>query len=363
MRWVYGNEAERGDITAINVDRSRSDRKCTMRLDETVRHYLVNLEVRRFSVHTQVAYRNSLLVMVRLLADLFQVTEIEQVNILHLRRCVQHLLNTPLEAKRYRPPENGSTLSPSSIRSYIRRWKAFFSWCFKDELLEKNPAVRLEYPKVDEKVIDTFSKEQIEQMLAVFDLSTPAGFRDYVIIVLMIDTGLRRSEVAKLSVGDVYETYLSVFGKGSKERQVGIHPKVSNLLWKYIHKYRRPASPSESALFLSVGNGHAGCPFGRGGMQGLIRRLKSATGIDDVRLSAHTFRHTFACMYLEEGGDLFSLSRELGHSSVKTTEKYLKSFTSKNARMHHTTYSPLNSIELRSQHKGRGNKRKSRGEV
>src|SRR5450755_2458151 len=220
-----------------------------MRLDETIDHYLLNIETRRYSVHSQLAYRHSLLVMTRLLAALCHVTDLEQVNILYLRQCVQHLLSAPLEVKRYRPPENGSTLSPSTVCSYIRRWKAFFSWCFKEELIEKSPATRLEFPQVDEKVLDTFSKEQIEQMFAVFDLSTPAGFRDYVIIVLMIDTGLRRSEVAKLCVEDVHETYLSVFGKGRKERQVGIHPKVSNLLWRYVHKHRRPIAHDETALF------------------------------------------------------------------------------------------------------------------
>ena len=86
-------------------------------------------------------------------------------------------------------------------------------------------------------------------------------------------------------------------------------------------------------------------------MNGLMRRLKRVTGIDDVRLSAHTFRHTFACMYLDAGGDVFSLSREMGHSDIKTTERYLKSFTSKNARMHHDNHSPINSIKLRSQKK------------
>ncbi len=329
-----------------------------MKLDETINHYLLNLETRRYSIHTQIGYRQSLLVMVRLLSDLCCVTELEQVTVLHLRQCVQYLLNAPIERKRHRPPENGLTLATSTVCVYIRRWKSFFSWCFKEELLEKNPAVRLEYPQVDEKVIDTFSKDQLEQMLNVFDLSTENGFRDYVVILLMLDTGLRRSEVARLCIDDVHDTYISVFGKGRKERQVGIHPKVSNLLWKYIHKHRRPANQGESALFLSVGNGRAGLPFGRGGMQSLIGRLKAATGIDDVRLSAHTFRHTFAVMYLDEGGDLFSLSRELGHKNIKTTERYLRSFTSRNARMHHNDHSPLNSIELRSQRKGKGRKKK-----
>jgi integrase/recombinase XerD len=271
-------------------------------------------------------------------------------------------LNTPSEYDRGRRPKNGSTLSESSVCTYIRRWKSFFNWCFNEELLAKNPVVRLEYPKTDEMVIDVFSEQQIEQMLSVFDLSTGAGFRDYVIVLLMLDTGIRRSEIVTLKLEDIHDTYISVFGKGRKERQVGIHPKIGSLLWRYINKYRHPAAPNEPMLFLSVGNRSQGLPFSRGGMNGLMDRLKTATGIDDVRLSSHTFRHTFACMYLDEGGDLFSLSRELGHTNVKTTERYLKSFTSKNARMHHNDHSPLNRIKLRSSHKGRGQSKRSKGE-
>lgn len=96
---------------------------------------------------------------------------------------------------------------------------------------------------------------------------------------------------------------------------------------------------------------------------GLMDRLKAATGIDDVRLSSHTFRHTFACMYLDEGGDLFSLSRELGNANLKTTERYLKSFTSRNAMKHHNDHSPINRIKLRSFQRKEGKKKRSEGEV
>ncbi len=333
-----------------------------MRLDETVRYYLLNLENRKCSVNTRIAYRVALSMLVSLLASLCGVVELEQVTVLHLRQCVQHLLTVPVERKgRGRLPDSGTVLSDSSVCTYIRRWKAFFSWCFKEELIEKNPAIRLESPKVDERVIDAFSVEQIEQMLSVFDLSTAEGFRNYVIVVLMLDTGIRRSEIVTLRVEDVHETYISVFGKGRKERQIGIHPQTSNLLWKYIHKHRRPAHQDEPALFLSLNKSHGGRPFGRGGMGHLMRSLKEETGIDEVRLSAHTFRHTFASMYLDEGGDVFSLSRELGHTRVSTTEKYLRSFTSRNARMHHNEHSPINRIKLRSQRSkgtGMGKKRK-----
>lgn len=337
-----------------------------MDINEAIGHYLLHLRTRRCSPHTLVSYGYRLPHMAQLLLSLCGVAELEQVTVYHLRTCVQHLLTVPVEhRKSRRPPANGSTLSVSTVSTHIREWKSFFNWCYREELIEKNPVVRLEYPKGEDRVIDAFSTEQLQQMLDLFDLSTVEGFRNYVIVLLLLDTGIRRCEVVTLRVEDVHETYITVFGKGQKERQIGIYPELSTLLWKYIHKFRHPEKPDESMLFLSVGNGHAGKPFGRGGVSALMNRLKRITGIEDVRLSAHTFRHTFACMYLDAGGDLFSLSREMGHSDIRTTERYLKSFRSNNARKHHDAHSPLNRIQLRSQRRngGTGRGRISKGEL
>lgn len=319
-----------------------------------VAHFLMMAKNRNYSPYTLRLYKYSLSLMTELLESLCQVIELEQVTVLHLRQCIQYLLAAPVDRqKSRRPPENGKTLSASSIGTYERTWKAFFNWCFKEELIEKNPALRLEFPKVEKKVMPAFSDSQAQEMLDSFDLSLEGGFRDYLILLLLIDTGLRRSEVASLQVEDVQVDYIHVHGKGRKERRVGLSPELSTLLWKYIHKYRHPRNPNESTLFLSTGNRSAGLPFGRGGMNGLIGRLKRATGIDDVRLSPHTFRHTFAKMYLQEGGDLFSLSRELGHSDVRTTQIYLESFNSDNARKHHNEFSPLRRLKVRTYRKGK----------
>jgi integrase/recombinase XerD len=333
-----------------------------MDIEETIGHYILNLKTRRYSSHTLIGYSQGLSTMAQLLDKLCEITEVEKVTIFHLRQCVQHLLAVPLERKRGRLPENGLTLAPSTVCTYIRRWKSFFSWCYREELIEKNPSIRLDFPKTDDRMVVSFSEQQIQDMLNIFDLGTPGGFRDYVILLLMLDTGIRRSEVSALRVEDVHDTYISVFGKGRKERQIGLHPEISNLLWKYVHKYRVPAKLDEPVLFLSVGNRSDGKPFGRGGMHGLMMRLKAATGIDDVRLSSHTFRHTFACMYLDAGGDVFSLSREMGHTDVKTTERYLRNFTSKNARAHHDEHSPLNRIQLRSHRKTNGKNKQNKNE-
>ena len=104
-------------------------------------------------------------------------------------------------------------------------------------------------------------------------------------------------------------------------------------------------------LFLGIGTKSAGLPFGVGGVKQVIKRVKKATGITDMRVSPHVFRHTFAKMYLKAGGDVFSLSREMGHSSVQITNIYLQDFNSSDARRHHTTFSPINGLKLRKNQK------------
>ena len=78
---------------------------------------------------------------------------------------------------------------------------------------------------------------------------------------------------------------------------------------------------------------------------GLLDRVKKASGIEGVRVSAHTFRHTFAKFYLQRGGEVFKLSREMGHSTVQVTEIYLKDYRSSEARREHVSYSPIAEID------------------
>ena len=199
-------------------------------------------------------------------------------------------------------------------------------------------------PKPEKRVIVAFTTEHLEKILRSFDLSTEMGFRDYVIVMLLLDTGMRLSEISGLTVDAVHDDYVKVFGKGRQEREIGIYPEVSKLLWKYVHKYRHPLDPKEKALFLGRGK-----PLGVNGFKLVVKRLKQATGISDVRVSPHTFRHTFAKMYLDQGGELFKLSRELGHSDIQVTKVYLEDFGSTEARRDHNSYSPLAGLQLNKQ--------------
>jgi len=184
-------------------------------------------------------------------------------------------------------------------------------------------------------------------MLATCDRSTALGFRDYVMLLLLFDTGLRIAEICNLSVADVHDTYIKVFGKGRKEREIGLHPEVGKLIWKYVHKYRRPANPTVIGLFL----GRGGKPLHPSGVQTILKRIQRAAGLTDIKLSAHVFRHTFAKMYLARGGEVFKLSREMGHSQVQVTEVYPRDFNSTEARKEHSAFSPIANIELKNQNK------------
>jgi integrase/recombinase XerD len=170
-----------------------------------------------------------------------------------------------------------------------------------------------------------------------------------VILLLLLDTGMRIGELLGLKVSDVHERFVKVFGKGRREREIGVHPEVSKLLWKYIHKHRRPVDQEEQVLFLSKG----GKPLTFIGVQNLIKRIQHRSGLDGIKFTPHVFRHTFAKMYLDQGGDLFKLSRELGHSGVEITKKYLEDFSSSEARKDHTAFSPIANVTLKKSGKSR----------
>jgi integrase/recombinase XerD len=323
-----------------------------MKLIEVIDQFLIDCEIRGLSDETISWYRKRLGLFARKLDQELGVMDLEDVKIMHLRQFVQLMMRTKSGENNPRAPTQEKPLSAYTVRGYVRVVKVFFSWCMSEELLESNPSDRLVQPKAPDYLIPTFTPEHIEKMLATCDLKTNEGFRNYVLLLVLLDTGMRASELCGLRVGDVHVSgsggaYVKVFGKGRKEREIGLHPEVGKLVWKYLHKYRQPADANEAALFL----GRSGEALTIEGVSSLLKRVKKLSGIEGVRVSAHTFRHTFAKFYLQRGGELFKLSREMGHSTVQVTEVYLKDFRSSEARREHTAYSPIGELTLKEKKK------------
>jgi hypothetical protein len=123
-------------------------------------------------------------------------------------------------------------------------------------------------------------------------------------------------------------------------------------LWKYLHQYRPQLLNSEQEQHMFVG--YCGIPLLRNGVSQLVQRIGERAGITGMRISPHTFRHTFARGWLENGGEIFKLSRVLGHSEMQTTQIYLRDFQSREARVDHSQYSPVERHRLGRIKRGKG---------
>jgi len=313
-----------------------------MKLGDVVSHFLIDCENRSLSDGTINLYRRVLGLLMRRLEQDSKVTELEEVRIIHLRQFLSFLLRSDENEKRFPELDRQGKLAPITVRNYTKMVKAFFKWCMNEELLKVDPSTRLAVPKVPQLVTATFTPEQIEAMLAICDTSKNAGYRDYVLLLTLLDTGMRVSELCSLRISDVHDRHIKVMGKGRKEREIGLHPEVSKLLWKYIHKYRFTTDPNEDHVFL----GKKGA-LTISGIESLFNRIERKSGVTGVRVSPHTVRHTFAKWYLMRGGELFKLSRELGHSGVQITgNTYLGDFNSTNARQDHESFSPIGGLHL-----------------
>jgi site-specific recombinase XerD len=268
-------------------------------------------------------------------------TDISQIDKNHIRAFIRYLQT---EA---RVPRGDTSLSSATVQGYVRTLKAFFSWVEREGYVTVNPMTKIPVPKAPTKVIDTFSTEQIARLVEVCHTSNGTGCRDLSILLLMLDSGIRVSEAVNIDLGHINlaEGYIKISGaKGGKERIVPIGSVVQRTLWKYINNSRpQPLTEKVTKLFLSDKK----LPLTRNGIQQMVRRCGSRAGLTGVRCSPHTFRHTFAKNYLLNGGDIFSLQKILGHSSLASVRLYVNLFAG-DIKRQHQRFSPVDNLAANS---------------
>ncbi len=223
-------------------------------------------------------------------------------------------------------------LSPHSIQTYCRGIKTFFSYLLREELIENNPMEKVRLPRAPKNVVPTFSERDIEKLLSQPDKSTNVGFRDYVIMLTFLDTGVRLSELATLRFNDIdFENgYLIVMGKGAKERYVPFGHKVAKALLKYKLKHRPESFDSEHFWLTRDGR-----PLEVDRIEKIVSQYGDKAGLNHCY--AHKLRHTSAVMYLRNGGDPFSLQKKLGHASLQMTRHYCN-LADSDVRMQHMKF-------------------------
>jgi len=174
-------------------------------------------------------------------------------------------------------------------------------------------------------------------------------------ILMLLDTGIRVSELAGLRLPDVSieDGLLKVLGKGNKERVVPMGKQVARHLWRYISHCRpEPAMPRLDRVFLT----REGGSLGKDRLDKIMRAYGRKAEITGVRSSPHTLRHTAAVTFLRNGGDVFSLQRMLGHATLEMTRRYCE-LADVDVKRAHMTASPVDNLDL---HIGHGRNKATR---
>lgn len=203
-----------------------------------------------------------------------------------------------------------ATLAPVSVAGYVRTLKVFGNWLAAEELAQAPGLRALRKPRVPVKLVEPVGDDALRRLLAV------ASVRDRAILLLLLDTGLRVSEAAGVRLGDLRaDGTLKVRGKGAKERIVPVGGTARGAIVRYLAQ--RGEGAADEPLFLGRRGG-----LDARGIQQVLRRLKTRIGVTG-RLSPHSLRHTFARSYLVNGGDVFSLQRILGHTTLDMVKRYV----------------------------------------
>ena len=219
-----------------------------------------------------------------------------------------------------------SHLRPATIGRKLTTLRAFFSFAVAEGIIDRDPTVNLKLPKVPEGSPKALSIVELKRLFTCIDRTTPGGLRDSAMFRLMVSGGLRRAEVRDLDHADLEpkDGFLRVHirnGKGGKSRHVDVDLSIYDAVQSYTKALgiEDPTGP----VFLSEVRGFCKSP-GRISLSSINARLKVYSEASGVPCTVHSLRHSYASLAEGNGCLLEDLRTALGHSSLSTTQKYIR---------------------------------------
>jgi integrase/recombinase XerC/integrase/recombinase XerD len=208
----------------------------------------------------------------------------------------------------------------------------------EDGTLDTSPLRTMRPPVHRDDQIQPFTTDQVQALLKAVR-TTRYARRDEALILLLLDTGARAAEVCGLKVGDfsIRDRSVRVRGKGDTHRVLFLTSTTTRAILHYLRDQRRG---EDDPLFVSEKPSCAGEGLTPHGLGQVIKRVGAAAGIEGVRCSPHTFRHTFAVEFLRNGGDPLTLQSLYGHTSLEMTRRYVL-FSQADRKRKHGQFSPV----------------------
>ena len=265
----------------------------------------------------------------------------------HIRELLNYVAS---ETNRWGLNGNGSErcqclASYSTVHHYYATLRVFFNWCVGEGFLVQSPLAKIKLRNPSPKVIQPYPLDEIAKMLAVCDYDYQhnarfLGSRNKAIVLMLLDTGVRVSEIGNINLEDIdtERGWVKVRGKGAKERVVRIGAAAQRALWRYL--VHRPDT-EKGQLWLT----EEGTPLRPSGIQMVIKRLKQRAGVAS-RGNCHRFRHTFALNFLRADRNPFNLQYLLGHSDLRMVRHYTATLGMEDALKAHEKASPADLLGL-----------------
>ena len=266
--------------------------------------YLKMLGQQGKSAHTLSAYGRDLTELVRLLTEGSSET-------------AQDLTRRDFVAALKRLSQQG--LSERTLARKLSAWRQYCGWLVQSGMMDNDPTFNLKAPRLPERLPKALPQEELNHMLDSAPVDDSLAVRDHALFELMYGSGLRLSEIHGLDLGDVLldEGWVSVTGKGRKERQVPLSGKSVGALRAYLSE--RVAADGETALF----TGKNGTRLGQRQIQKRLQAWAVRQG-SGQHVSPHMMRHSYASHLLQSSRDIRAVQELLGHSNLSTTQIYTK---------------------------------------
>lgn len=304
---------------------------------------------------TMASYEQTLRLFQRWLKEELQIENVNEVTEPIIRQYLDSLMergkytfyaddsgkqkNFPSRRRDYR-----QTVSAVTLNNYIRNLRVFFNWLERDYTIAKNPMRKIQQLKVNRRAKEYLSDDDFKKMIATFDKSYFSEYRDYTMIYLMLDTGMRLGECTELLEGDISlhnrKIYLRAeITKGRKDRSVYFSDKTEHIVRRWLQYKDRYC---DSVYIFPIKNGSHNVTVS--GFESNFKRHLQRAGLNE-NISPHCLRNNYAKRCLMNGMDIYTLSRLLGHSSVQVTEQAYLDLTDEDLGKKYANYSPIASIK------------------
>jgi integrase/recombinase XerD len=226
---------------------------------------------------------------------------------------------------------------PATVAARARALRVFGNWIEAEGYVRTNPIARLRIPRVPRTIVETFSVDQLS------DLLTAAPVPMAITLRIFLDTGIRLGEATALRMSDVGDGQLRILGKGGDERTVPFGRTLDAALRRYLTRERpnHLIQPGDPLLL-----GRDGRPLTDAAIYQGMRRLGERLRMTGVRVSPHTCRHTFAITFLRNRGNVFALQKILGHSDLAMVRRYAE-LAEGDVTAEHALASPLDHLPAR----------------